>query len=78
MTSGSLTPGVDGQSQVGKSGAQIGPPDQVVAWADVRSLTANSLSNYAVNRPGMSGDSSSWKGWGHVRWFIEEVPAGAA
>ncbi|WP_414843076.1 hypothetical protein, partial [Mycobacterium tuberculosis] len=25
-----------------------------------------------VNRPGMSGDSSSWKGWGHVRWFIEE------
>ncbi len=32
----------------------------------------------AVNRPGMSGDSSSWKGWGHVRWFIEEVPAGAA
>ncbi|KAN85181.1 hypothetical protein Z587_04034, partial [Mycobacterium tuberculosis Wt 21419] len=29
-----------------------------------------------VNRPGMSGDSSSWKGWGHVRWFIEEVPAG--
>ncbi|REZ28142.1 hypothetical protein DSL41_16330 [Mycobacterium tuberculosis] len=32
----------------------------------------------SVNRPGMSGDSSSWKGWGHVRWFIEEVPAGAA
>ncbi|REV90540.1 transport acessory protein MmpS, partial [Mycobacterium tuberculosis] len=30
-----------------------------------------------LNRPGMSGDSSSWKGWGHVRWFIEEVPAGA-
>ncbi|TXF54472.1 TIGR03085 family protein, partial [Mycobacterium tuberculosis] len=28
---------------------------------------------YRVNRPGMSGDSSSWKGWGHVRWFIEEV-----
>ncbi|RXS04930.1 PPE family protein, partial [Mycobacterium tuberculosis] len=26
-----------------------------------------------MNRPGMSGDSSSWKGWGHVRWFIEEV-----
>ncbi len=33
---------------------------------------------HPVNRPGMSGDSSSWKGWGHVRWFIEEVPAGAA
>ncbi|WP_238409224.1 hypothetical protein, partial [Mycobacterium canetti] len=27
----------------------------------------------SMNRPGMSGDSSSWKGWGHVRWFIEEV-----
>jgi hypothetical protein len=31
-----------------------------------------------VNRPGMSGDSISWKGWSHVRWFVEEVPAGAA
>ena len=32
----------------------------------------------AVNRPGMSGDSTSWEGWSHVRWFIEEVSAGAA
>ncbi|TXF10978.1 pterin-4-alpha-carbinolamine dehydratase, partial [Mycobacterium tuberculosis] len=32
----------------------------------------NPFSFRAVNRPGMSGDSSSWKGWGHVRWFIEE------
>ena len=31
-----------------------------------------------VNRPGMSGDSISWEGWSHVRWFVEEVPAGAA
>ncbi|MGO9735525.1 P27 family phage terminase small subunit [Mycobacterium sp.] len=31
-----------------------------------------------MNRPGMSGDSTSWKGWSHVRWFIEKVPAGAA
>jgi len=31
-----------------------------------------------VNRPGESGDSSSWEGWSHVRWFVEEVPAGAA
>ncbi len=37
-----------------------------------------SLLDDRMNRPGMSGDSSSWKGWGHVRWFIEEVPAGAA
>ncbi|KCG20777.1 hypothetical protein P941_02142 [Mycobacterium tuberculosis KT-0048] len=36
------------------------------------------MSFNGLNRPGMSGDSSSWKGWGHVRWFIEEVPAGAA
>ncbi|CLQ42524.1 PPE family protein [Mycobacterium tuberculosis] len=36
------------------------------------------ITSWRVNRPGMSGDSSSWKGWGHVRWFIEEVPAGAA
>jgi hypothetical protein len=31
-----------------------------------------------LNRPGMSGDSTSWEGWSHVRWFVEEVPAGAA
>lgn len=31
-----------------------------------------------MNRPGMSGDSIPWEGWSHVRWFIEEVPAGAA
>ena len=32
----------------------------------------------ALNRPGMSEDSTSWEGWSHVRWFVEEVPAGAA
>src|SRR5271165_1084900 len=31
----------------------------------------------AVNRPGESGDSTSWEGWSHVRWFVEEVSAGA-
>ena len=31
-----------------------------------------------MNRPGMSGDSTSWEGWSHVRWFVEEVSAGAA
>ncbi|MFV4600972.1 hypothetical protein ACNJTZ_20710 [Mycobacterium tuberculosis] len=46
---------------------------------DVQALPESQLPELAVlNRPGMSGDSSSWKGWGHVRWFIEEVPAGAA
>jgi hypothetical protein len=28
-----------------------------------------------MNRPGMSGDSTSWEGWSHARWFVEEVPA---
>ena len=31
-----------------------------------------------MNRPGMSGDSTSWGVWSHVRWFVEEVSAGAA
>jgi phospholipase C len=31
-----------------------------------------------LNRPGMSGDSTSWEGWSHGRWFVEEVSAGAA
>ncbi|WP_445929682.1 SLOG cluster 4 domain-containing protein, partial [Mycobacterium tuberculosis] len=35
--------------------------------------SSRGASDADVNRPGMSGDSSSWKGWGHVRWFIEEV-----
>ena len=30
-----------------------------------------------ANRPGMSGDATSWDAWSHVRWFVEEVPAGA-
>ncbi|KCH44900.1 hypothetical protein P985_03124, partial [Mycobacterium tuberculosis SK-E] len=41
-------------------------------------LISQACGSHRLNRPGMSGDSSSWKGWGHVRWFIEEVPAGAA
>ncbi len=28
----------------------------------------------AVNRPGMSETPVLGKGWGRVRWFIEEVP----
>ncbi|WP_031715380.1 LysR family transcriptional regulator, partial [Mycobacterium tuberculosis] len=44
----------------------------------LRLAAQTALLESEVNRPGMSGDSSSWKGWGHVRWFIEEVPAGAA
>jgi hypothetical protein len=36
------------------------------------------LSLFEVNRPGMSGDSTCWEGWSHVRWFVEEVSAGVA
>lgn len=32
----------------------------------------------SVNRPGMSGDSTSWEGWSHVREYVEALPAGAA
>ena len=53
--------------------------DQIVdALKRKTQLMAKTLQRSNLNRPGMSGDSSSWKGWGHVRWFIEEVPAGAA
>jgi hypothetical protein len=31
-----------------------------------------------LNRPGESGDSEPWKGWSHVREFVEEVPGRAA
>jgi hypothetical protein len=39
---------------------------------------SNPVSRRDLNCPGMSGGSNSWEGWSHVRWFIEEVPAGAA
>ncbi|CCG13010.1 putative TRANSPOSASE [Mycobacterium tuberculosis 7199-99] len=57
------------------AGAGSGP---LFAAASAWEGLAADLWASALNRPGMSGDSSSWKGWGHVRWFIEEVPAGAA
>jgi len=40
--------------------------------------SAKTTAASALNRPGMSGDSTSWEGWSHVRWFVEEVSAGAA
>ncbi|BAQ06382.1 hypothetical protein KURONO_2588 [Mycobacterium tuberculosis str. Kurono] len=49
-----------------------------LGWAMRRKPFSRFNEYVGLNRPGMSGDSSSWKGWGHVRWFIEEVPAGAA
>lgn len=38
----------------------------------------DSLRLVTLNRPGESGDSKPWKGWGHVRNYVEEVPARAA
>src|SRR6185503_14625250 len=26
---------------------------------------------FRLNHPGMSGDSTSWEGWSHGRWFVE-------
>jgi hypothetical protein len=46
-------------------------------FADCPART-NARPGVAMNRPGMSEDSTSWEGWSHVRWFVEEVPAGAA
>ena len=31
-----------------------------------------------MNRPGESGDSVPWEGWGHVWSYFEEVPGRAA
>jgi class 3 adenylate cyclase len=45
-----------------------------------RLLTGGSLTavRRQLNRPGESGDSTSWEGWSHVSEFVEEVSAGAA
>jgi starch synthase len=50
---------------------QLGGGDALSSWCE-------RATSWRVNRPGMSGDSNSWEGWSHVRWFIEEVPAEAA
>ena len=39
---------------------------------------ADSYQDVSMNRTGMSGDSSPWEGWGHVREYVTEVPAGVA
>ena len=44
---------------------------------EVSTISPLSLSHARVqldmrlNRPGESGDSTSWEGWSHVRWFVE-------
>jgi hypothetical protein len=48
------------QFWLGPAGAGI----PVTLWADT-----------TVNRPGVSGDSDRWEGWGHVGEFVEAVSA---
>ena len=49
--------------------AEGSPSATVAAWR---------LHLDTVNPPGMSGDSSAWEGWSHVREYVEEVPGRAA
>ena len=44
----------------------------------VETTTPQPVTTVEVNRPGVSGDSVTWKGWGHVRDYVEEVPGRAA
>ena len=48
----------------------------IVGYARVS--TADQNPDMQVNRPGMSGDSSRWESWSHVREQINEVPRRAA
>lgn len=59
-----------GQSSDGKN-----DPERTFGILTVMSPAAVDSS---LNRPGESGDSKPWKGWGHVRNYVEEVPARAA
>ena len=73
-------------SNVGCTSSSTSPHSEVMCTSTAEigqrlaELRARSQPNSreVVNRPGMSGDSTSWEGWSHVRWFVEEVSAGAA
>ncbi|WP_234775851.1 PPE family protein, partial [Mycobacterium tuberculosis] len=67
LTTGPWT-GPASMSMAAAASPYVGWLSTVASQAQLAAIQAR-----AVNRPGMSGDSSSWKGWGHVRWFIEEV-----
>jgi len=69
-------PGRQGRQMFGVSVSpkKVSGPQLIRRYAHVSPTESDPI----VNRPGMSGDSTSWEGWSHVRWFVEEVPAGAA
>lgn len=46
-------------------------------WSLAQNDSATALM-LLLNRPGVSGDSVPWKGWGYVRSYVEEVPGRAA
>lgn len=53
-------------------------PFWLLAYLTQGRKSSRRLIEVRVNRPGESGDSSPWKGWGHVREHIEEVPGRTA
>ncbi|MCW2573182.1 MAG: hypothetical protein JWO88_3240 [Frankiales bacterium] len=51
----------------------------ILAWSSRPSdPTPVRILKSELNRPGMSGDSIPWKGWGHVSEYVEEVSGRAA
>ncbi len=60
--------------EVGVPAARV----DLVTRDGVRGCSVETLRPSKLNRPGMSGDSIPWKGWSHVREYIEEVPGRAA
>ena len=53
------------------------PSPQLSGSRSRRCYTPRSTATW-LNRPGVSGDSIPWKGWGHVIEYVEEVSDRAA
>ncbi|MBD8060139.1 transposase [Cellulomonas sp. JH27-2] len=56
------------------SRASSGRP-RTTSDALLRDKAYSSAATRVLNRPGMSGDSVRWEGWGHVREHVQEVSA---
>lgn len=61
-----------------KRGAQVSAWDAAALGPTDHLHNAPSGELDELNRPRMSGDSVPWKGWSHVREFVEEVSGRAA